>query len=99
MIHTLTRFVDTLHKLTVRTSPITSPSSTSTRKPPTRRASDTSKPSSAKMSRNLSRKSSPPVMVSTSPRPFSPPPTQRSASPRYSSLLRKAQDLDKPKWV
>ncbi|KAI8095295.1 hypothetical protein BDF21DRAFT_352873 [Thamnidium elegans] len=90
---------DTLHKLTVRTSPIISPSSTNTRKPPTRRVSDTSKPSSAKMSRNLSRKSSPPVMVSTSPRPFSPPPTQRSASPRYSSLLRKAQDLDKPKWV
>ncbi|KAG2202549.1 hypothetical protein INT47_012543 [Mucor saturninus] len=84
---------ETLHKLTVRTMsppPI---------KRSTRRVSDTSKPASAKMSRNLSRQSSPPVMMtSTSPRPFSPPPTQRSSSPRYSSQLRKSQDLEKPKW-
>lgn len=80
-------------------SPPTSPSPIHTKRAPSRRVSDTSKPSSAKMSRNLSRQSSPPVMMtSTSPRPFSPPPTQRSSSPRYSSQLRKSQDLDKPKW-
>ncbi|KAI9347509.1 hypothetical protein BD770DRAFT_462168 [Pilaira anomala] len=93
---------DTLHKLTVRTSKTPSlPNSNSSikRAPVVRRVSDTIKPSSTKMSRNSSRNSSPPVMVtSTSPRPFSPPPARRSASPRYSSQLRKTQDLDKPKW-
>lgn len=91
---------DTLHKLTVRTSKTPSlPNTFNTKRAPVRRVSDTIKPSSTKMSRNSSRNSSPPVMVtSTSPRPFSPPPARRSASPRYSSQLRKTQDLDKPKW-
>lgn len=99
---------ETLRKLTTRrsiTPPVspTSLSSNNRKRPPTRRVSDTSekpKPTSAKMTRTLSRQSSPPVLIrSTSPRPFSPPPSKRSSSPRQTSQLRKgSQDLEKPKW-
>lgn len=61
------------------------------------------KPGSTKMTRTLSRQSSPPVMVNI--RPYSPPPPlpqPRSASPRYQSQLRNSQEFaaddNKPKW-
>lgn len=69
------------------------------------------KPTGTKMTRTLSRQSSPPVMMSsshyttTSQRPFSPPPTPttRSASPRHyghSQLKKTSQEFvaEKPKW-
>ncbi|KAL9538533.1 hypothetical protein MBANPS3_010860 [Mucor bainieri] len=109
---------ETLHKLTVKTSPssiVDMHNSNNHYHPPTKRASSPfrrvsdvssvssrgSTTSSVKMSRNLSRQSSPPILVS-SPRPFSPPPPpqqqsqKRASSPRHTSHLRK--DLEKPKW-
>ncbi|CAO3616423.1 unnamed protein product [Mucor fragilis] len=107
---------ETLHKLTVKTSPSSIADMhsnhyqipTKRASSPFRRVSDASSvssrgssASSVKMSRNLSRQSSPPILVS-SPRPFSPPPPpqqqsqKRASSPRHTSHLRK--DLEKPKW-
>ncbi|KAI8640793.1 hypothetical protein BD408DRAFT_444886 [Parasitella parasitica] len=104
---------ETLHKLTVKTLPSSivnmhsNNAHTKRASSPFRRVSDASSvsskgsASSVKMSRTLSRQSSPPVMVSSS-RPFSPPPPpqqqsqKRASSPRHTYHLRK--DLEKPKW-